>query len=289
MRPVSTGHSGMTTSRLAFRMQRCFYTPVVRWTLGVVCPVLLAASAVAYLLVSIDLVQSASGGFTSVARYFKDRPGFAITGASVEADSQELEDRVLDHVARLFPASPFSIDFANLRMDIIEAIPAVRDVDLSLSEDGLVHIAIDGREPKVICRMPDGLVLLDEEGAPVGRISSRSEFAHLTLIFGEGAELAVAEALRLIKIARPVEDMVRGFRRVGSRRWDMVLDKGRMILLPESGSEQAMEKVLQLNASHSLLNRRLVSIDMRDSRRVVVQAYPDDAIELRSPVVDHSG
>ena len=282
MRQIAFGNSGVATSQFAFRMQRFFYTPLVRWTLGVVLPAMLAAGAIV-------LVHSESGRFASAAQYFKDRPRFALTGVVVEADSSDLEALISEEVVGLFPTSPFSIDLNAIREQIISAIPAVQSVDLTLNGDGLVHIAVDGRAPKIVWRTKDGLVFLDEEGNFVRHASSRSEKPDLKLVVGEGADLAVPEALRLFKVAHPISEMIRGLRRVGMRRWDVVLDTGQRIMLPESEPEKALEKTLRFHKSHFLLNRRLFSIDLRDTRRIVVRAYPGDLIQLQTPQVRHNG
>ena len=73
--------------------------------------------------------------------------------------------------------------------------------------------------------------------------------------------------LRLLATAKPLIKRVRGLVRVGERRWDLVLDRGQRILLPPEGAAQALERVLAVNEVQDLLERDVVTVDMRLTAR----------------------
>ena len=85
----------------------------------------------------------------------------------------------------------------------------------------------------VVWRSAAGLELLDQNGVRVAEVDSRLRRPDLPLIAGEGAEAHVPEALALLAETRPVAERLRGLVRVGERRWDLVLDRGQVVKLPE--------------------------------------------------------
>ena len=88
---------------------------------------------------------------------------------------------------------------------------------------------------------------------------------------GDGAELAIGEALALIAVAAPLHHRMRGLARVGERRWDVVLDRHQRILLPEHNPVQALERVIALGQADDMLERDLVHVDMRLSQRPTIR------------------
>jgi len=114
----------------------------------------------------------------------------------------------------------------------------------------------------------------------VAEIDSRLRRPDLPLIAGTGADRQVPEALALLGEARPVAERVRGLVRVGERRWDLVLDRGQVVKLPEAEPVAALGRVMALNAADDLLKRDLTVVDMRDGRRPMLRLTPHAVAEL---------
>ena len=123
----------------------------------------------------------------------------------------------------------------------------------------------------MLWRAADRLVMLDATGHEVAAISARADRPDLPLLVGSGAGDAVAEALQLYLVAAPLAERIRGLRRVGERRWDVVLDREQRILLPETDPVPALQKVVALDAVQDLLARDLAVIDFRNPRRPVLR------------------
>ncbi|SMX43471.1 cell division protein FtsQ/DivIB [Maliponia aquimaris] len=90
------------------------------------------------------------------------------------------------------------------------------------------------------------------------------------------------EALRLHASAGPIHDRLRGFERMGARRWDVVLDRDQRILLPETGAEQALEWAIAmaLTPSYDLLARDITVVDLRLPRRPTVRMTDNATQEM---------
>ena len=101
------------------------------------------------------------------------------------------------------------------------------------------------------------------------------------LIAGAGAEAAVAEALALAAAAGPVRDRLRGFVRVGERRWDAVFDRDQRILLPEEGAVAALERAVALDLAADLLARDVAVVDLRMAGRPTLRLTADALEDYR--------
>jgi len=123
--------------------------------------------------------------------------------------------------------------------------------------------------------------LLDEEGHRVRSLLARAERPDLPLITGAGAELAVAEARRLMAVAQPLENRLRGLVRVGSRRWDMVFDRNQRVMLPADDPVPALRRVLALNNAQDLMERDVTVIDMRLPGRPTLRLAQQATEELQ--------
>jgi cell division protein FtsQ len=76
--------------------------------------------------------------------------------------------------------------------------------------------------------------------------------------------------------ARPVlQARVVAAVRVGGRRWNLLMMNGTNVMLPEGHAAAALDRLMQLQQSHALLDRPLAAIDMRLPDRLVLRPRPD--------------
>ena len=74
---------------------------------------------------------------------------------------------------------------------------------------------------------------------------------------------------------------LRALTRRGERRWDMVLDRGQVLQLPEKAPVRALERTLALQAAMDLLDRDVAVVDMRNPGRLTVRMGGDAVEYLR--------
>ena len=113
--------------------------------------------------------------------------------------------------------------------------------------------------------------MIDATGHRVASIISRETRADLPLLAGPGADRAVGEARAVLAEAGPIRGRVRGLIRVGERRWDLMLDREQVLMLPESDPVSAVARVVALDAQEQLLARDIRSIDLRNPDRVTIR------------------
>ena len=107
--------------------------------------------------------------------------------------------------------------------------------------------------------------------------------AVLPLVIGFGAERG-AGFVEKIRRYPELASRVKGFIRVADRRWDLRLENGITIRLPELGEDRALAEVLKLDREQGLLSRDIAVVDLRLDDRLVIGLTPG-AMERRAEVL----
>lgn len=267
-------------SRMAYRMHRMWLRPMVRTIVRVGLPAFAATFAVGVWLSDDARRAALSDGIAAFSEQVKNRPEFMVTLLSVEGASPIVAETVRAMIAVPLPQSSLDLDLDAAR-ERVEAIGAVKSALLRVQPGGILQVRVTEREPAVVWRGPQGLILLDGEGHRIAALVERTERADLPLIAGEGADEVVPEALGLLAAAGPILPRVRGLVRMGERRWDLVLDRGQRVLLPEDAPAKALERLLAFDAAEGVLKRDIVAVDLRLSDRPALRLAPYALTELR--------
>ena len=255
-------------SRLAYRLNRLWLTPLVRTFVCIGLPLLLIAATVGGWVSKPDNREMIAAQVTAATDWFHNQPMFRVSSLEVLSRSPEVATGVERLMGLRFPVSSWDLDLSELRAEA-EALDAVERAWLQVRSDGVLEVRIVERVPAMVWRHGQELFLVDETGHRVARVASRVTRADLPLIVGPGAPDAIAEAAELWAAAAPIRQRVRGLVRVGERRWDLVLDRGQRVLLPAEGAVAALDRVVAMteNSVQQLLSRDLVSVDMRTPSR----------------------
>ncbi len=259
-------------SKFKYRIERLMLTPLVRFTLRVLLPFGLCFGAGAAWFAVEENRTAFHLMLSDVRAAVEDRPEFQVKLMAIDGAGPEVAEAIRRELPIDFPISSFDLKLDEMQQ-VVTALDAVKSSDLRVRQGGVLQVDVVQRQPVVLWRNEDGLHLLDEEGIFVGSASARAEFSDLPVIAGEEAELAVEEALRLYAVTGPIRSRLRGFERVGARRWDVVLDRDQRIMLPETGAEQALQQAIAMALAPmvDLLSRDLLAVDLRLQRRPTIR------------------
>jgi cell division protein FtsQ len=267
-------------SKWAYRLHRLMLTPYVRLFLRTGLPTFVLLGGVAIWIGHepnrVELVAQLS----HLRAEFEARPEFRVSLARVEGASPELAEAVRAKLGLALPMSSFDIDVDAAR-ERIEALDAVARADLRVRSGGVLQVLVTEREPVAIWRTEAGLTLVDETGHRVAGLLSRSDRPDLPLIAGDGADLAMPEALELFAAAGPLSSRLRGLVRIGERRWDLVLDRDQRVMLPEQDPVQALERLLALDHAQDIMNRDILTVDLRSDHRPTLRLTPNALADMR--------
>ncbi|WP_163846157.1 cell division protein FtsQ/DivIB [Pseudooceanicola aestuarii] len=257
-------------SRWSYRLQRMMLTPGYRLALRIILPAAVSAGAVFGYMANDARRDAVVLQIAEWRSAFETRPEFMVNSMAIEGATAETQQDIREVTQLDLPMTSFDLDLDGMRATI-EDLAAVASTSLQLRQGGVLQVTVRERIPVAIWRGRDGLFLVDEEGVVTGALSSRGQRPDLPLLAGEGKPHNVGEALALHRAAGPIGDRLRGMVRMGDRRWDVVLDRGQRILLPEDNPVQALERVIAIDGVHELLARDLAAVDMRLTRRPTIR------------------
>ncbi len=105
-------------------------------------------------------------------------------------------------------------------------------------------------------------------------------YRDLPLLVGNGAERAGHDFIAILDRFPEIRSMLKASIFVAERRWNLRLNNGLDVRLPEAGVEQALERLVALDREKKLLSRDIVSVDLRLPDRVTVR-LSDAAAQAR--------
>ena len=150
----------------------------------------------------------------------------------------------------------------------------VRDARVERRLPGVIAIAIEERVPMALWQRGGKLVLVDRDGSVVLR-SGLDRFRHLVTLVGDDAPKGAPELLSLLATEPQLERRVTAAIRVGERRWNLQMDNGIDVRLPETDIAAAWTQLAQLERDQKVLGRDVVTIDLRLPDRFVIRVSPD--------------
>lgn len=160
----------------------------------------------------------------------------------------------------------FSAENAELRLKNIDW---VADATVRRIFPNRLEIKVTERVPFAIWQRGGKYYLIDETGAAMGA-DPKPYAGQLLLVTGEGAQLAVGGLVNQLESNVALKSRLVAAGRVGGRRWNLHFPNGVKAQLPENGVEEALARLERLEAEQGILERGIVSIDLRLPDRVVV-------------------
>jgi cell division protein FtsQ len=156
----------------------------------------------------------------------------------------------------------------------LEGLPWVRSASVERRLPDTLRIRLVEREPFALWQRDGKLALIDRDGTVITD-EKLGRFPGLVVLVGDEAPRRAAELMEMLagqpELARRVAAAVL----VGGRRWNIRLDNGIDIELPESGSAAAWAQLARLERRDSLLARDIQVVDMRLPDRLVVRVTPE--------------
>ena len=168
----------------------------------------------------------------------------------------------------------------------LEALPWVMEATVERRLPDLIYVTLVERKAMAIWQLDGSLSVVDQAGEVIPDAKAE-DFAGLPLIVGPGAA-AAAEGLFVMLATDPeLAAKVTAAVRVGERRWNLRIEPGIDVRLPEEGTLEAWQILGRLDREKSLLSRDVVVIDLRQPDRLLVKPTP--GIEVPPPAEPVAG
>jgi cell division protein FtsQ len=156
----------------------------------------------------------------------------------------------------------------------IEGLPWVASAAVERRLPNTIAITIVERKPIALWQHNGKIALIDAAGSNLGTVAIESA-PPLPLMVGGDAPAHVPELLEALKAHPDLAKRVQASSWIGSRRWDLKLDNGVEVRLPEVGMEEALQQLADAEASSRVLERDVAAIDLRLAGKMIVRLAHD--------------
>jgi len=220
------------------------------------------------------------GHVESVVAFATANTGLSIAEVRITGQTETSEVDVLRKLAVGTGTSLATFDVAAARARI-KTLPWVERATLSKLYPSTLQVAVAERAAFAIWHRGERVSLIDEAGTAItDAIDER--YRDLPMVVGEGAGARAAGMIAMIAAEPALAARVNAAVLVAGRRWNILLDGGIEILLPETEPAAALRQVAVLDADTGLLSRRIVRVDLRNHDRPVLRLSEEGMAERQA-------
>ena len=256
--------------------------PAGRWTL----PRSARLAAIAFLCVGIlagaGTWSVRAGHLALAAAWLGDLSTRTQLAAGLRVEAVFVEGRSETDAGQIVRALEVAIGDPILALDAhtarqrLETLGWVKTARIERRLPNTLIVRLEERQAIAIWQRGGAFDLIDAEGAVIGA-DGLARHSHLLVVVGEGAERAAAGLIEALERAPALRERVEAAVRMGERRWNLRFKGGVDVRLPETGVEEAVARLAELDMQHDLLARDIVLIDMREPDRMVLRQSPEAA------------
>lgn len=165
--------------------------------------------------------------------------------------------------------------------DMIEKISWVKTAHVERRWPNTIYIGLEEHTPIALWQKDKQLHLLNTEGETIAS-KSLAPFKDLIIVIGEDAPKHTPDLIANLKAEESVFERVESASRISERRWDLTLKNGMKIVLPENDIGLAIHRVAKAQEEDNLLEKDLMSLDVRDPSRMIVRTAPGAAQDYKA-------
>ena len=201
--------------------------------------------------------------------------GFGIEKVTISGIAQ-LSEREILRIGGINPrlSLPF-LSVADIR-ERLEKTPLDKSAVVRKLYPNELAITLVEREPYALWQLNGELFVISPDGMVIDRMSD-PRFASLPLVVGEGANKRAATYVALLEAAGPLRSKIRAGMLVSGRRWNLKMENGLDVSLPEDNAPEAVARLARLEREQRILDKDVLALDLRIADRIVVRLTEDAA------------
>ena len=210
--------------------------------------------------------------------------GFTVQDIALEGNERTPAESIYASLGIEVGDSIFVAKPGAIRTNLV-ALPWVADAVVGRRFPDFVSIRLIEKRPFALWQVGSSTVMVERSGAVIEGVQpSFSE--RLPLIVGPGAPEIAAPILDLLDRQRAVRARLLRVERISERRWDIILDRGIRVRLPELGWEDQLAELERLIVDRGVLERDLEIIDLRFPDSYIFQLHNGDSrpVSRETPV-----
>ena len=242
-----------------------------RWPrgVGVAGTVVVILASLAYGAVKGDHIPSIIAALKDARDGAGNAAGFRIVSVALAGQHHVSREEVLAAAGVTGSTSLLFLDVEQTR-ERLQTNPWIADATVLKLYPGELQIRIKEREAFALWQKDGQVSVIADDGTVLEPYVS-PRLIELPLVVGRGAETRAKEFLALLDRYPALRAFVRAAVLVGERRWNLRLNNGIDVRLPETDIAPALERLVALDKEKNLVTRDIVAIDLRLPDRVTVR------------------
>jgi len=199
--------------------------------------------------------------------------GLGIETVTVDGNAETAQFAVLE-MLELDPGASLPGFDAHAARARVSQLPWVADVTVRKSYPGILAVSLTEKLPFALWQHNDAVVVIDRDGEIIVAFDD-PRFSNLPFFVGAGANERAADFLHNLAAFDSIAAQLRVAVLVAERRWNLVLNNGITVKLPESNPFAAVAELVALDKREKLLSRAVSIVDLRLEDRVTVFPAPE--------------
>ncbi|MDF1790902.1 MAG: FtsQ-type POTRA domain-containing protein [Thalassobaculaceae bacterium] len=198
--------------------------------------------------------------------------GLSINDVLVIGREQTNAGALLEQIGVSRGTPILAVDLGETRNRVL-ALPWVKDARVERRLPDTLHITLVERRPLALWQRGRDFTLVDQDGTTIEGQDIR-RFHDLPIVIGDRAPGRAAGALAMLSSEPELSRRVRALTWVNGRRWTVRLDNGMDVELPEIDPAGAWTHLATLAREHGVLERDVVTIDLRIPDQLIMRVTP---------------
>jgi len=203
------------------------------------------------------------------ADVFAKAMGFGVNVITISGQRSLSADEALAAAAVTDRHSLLFLDALAVRERLM-ATPLIKDARVRKLYPGQLVIELTERDEFALWQSEGQIFVVAQDGKAIDVLRDE-RFIHLPFVVGEGANERVAEFQRIVDAAGDFKSKIRAGVLVTNRRWNVKLVNGVDVKLPELNPEGAIASLAKLARTQQILDKDIISIDMRVAGRIAAR------------------
>ncbi len=211
--------------------------------------------------------------------------GLAVADIEVEGRGMTAREDILKALGAARGTPILAVDPQRAKQ-LLETLPWIRSALVERRLPDTIYVRLEERRPLALWQYQGKTVLIDHEGVTI-TADHLERYGDLSLVVGEGAPKTAEALINVLDTQPALKKRVNAAVRVADRRWDLHMDNGIVVELPELNYADAWAHLAEYDRDHGLLARDIEKVDLRLPDRTTVKLAPDQVKPPAPPASKH--
>ncbi len=209
-------------------------------------------------------------GFHAVSRTIDTisaEAGFGISEIHITGNRRTPYRQVLEVLAMQPGQSIFSADLWSAQRKLA-ALEWIASAEIHRRYPDAIFVTLVEKRPFALWQAPadvhgEAPIWVVERNGKLITTHEVEKFRRLPKLVGAGAPENAADLVDAVRAHRAITARIAAYARIGQRRWNLILDDGVTVQLPETGWQKELDALEQLIIDKGILERDIIQIDLR--------------------------